>query len=220
MSLRLAQLRTMIQWMYLPENRQVSKLRNDILEEIHADDEDGGGGGDFHIPFWSDAKGHVIGSLDLHDAVDVRIAANDRRRRLYPQLRDGFLVWFNQRRRWTNAPFRLVDAPRANFVVDPDCTIKITNFMAVSDAAGQERFVYPYFCEGPELSEEAARVCLWVIGQALPRPPLNVIRVLDVIRGVTFSIDRTPLLGDEAQIFARRLTHLRNIRERLRTEYP
>lgn len=219
MSLRLSQLRILIQWFYLPENRQISKLRADIRDELGEDD-GLGGGGDFHIPFWSDAKGHVVGSLDLHQAVQDRIAANDRRRRLYPELRDGFLGWFNRRRRWTNAPFRLIETPRTRLQIDDDCIVKIDNFLAVSDARGQEHFVYPYFCEEPVLSAEAARLCLWAIGRALPNLPMNEVRVLDVIRGMTFSLDRTPLNGDEEQIFGRRLAVLRAQRARLILEYP
>ena len=151
--------------------------------------------------------------------MQIRIAANYRRGRLYPALRDGFLVWFNQRRRWTNAPFRLIETPRGRLAIDGDCTVKIDNFLAVSDAGGQEHFVYPYFCEAPELSEQAARLCLWAIGSAFPRLPMGEVRVLDVIRGMTYSIDRNPLQGDEEQEFHRRLASLRAIRSRLRRGY-
>jgi hypothetical protein len=49
--------------------------------------------------------------------------------------------------------------------------------------------------------------------------PPNEIRILDVIRGRTFSLDRMPLRGDEEVEFRRRYSELLRQREALRWEY-
>ena len=110
MSVRMIHLRKLLKLMYLAPNRRVSALRADIRDDIARESGDPGSGGDFYGPFWSDAKAHVFGSAYLPEMVQVRIAANSGRANLYPQLRDGFLLWWNERRRWTNEPFRQTDA--------------------------------------------------------------------------------------------------------------
>ena len=100
MSMRRVHLRKLLKIIYLPEVPRRSALRADIREDrARAADGGGGGGGDFYGPFWSDAKRHVFGVHDLHAATNGRIAGNCRRQNLYPQLRDGFLLWWDRRRR-------------------------------------------------------------------------------------------------------------------------
>ena len=219
MTLELISLRKLVQLFYLPENRRVSALREDIRSEINAEHSDGGGGGHFHLPFWAAAKGHVIDEVDLVPAVQAMIDANGRRARLYPLLRDGFLLYFNERRRWTNAPFRNAVAPHARLAIDGGTTIKIEHLLAVSDAAGVTHYVYPYFAEYPVLGEEGARLILWALTTAFPGLPADELRVLDVLRGSPFSTDRNPLAGNEEHIFVSRLAELRRLRQELRREY-
>jgi hypothetical protein len=207
--------------MFADANRRQSAIRTDIREEIAREAGLDSSGGDFYAPFWADARTHVFGFGDLHQMVDARIAANERRRRLYPRLRDGFLLWWNQRRRWTNQPFRPGQSLKAQFPFpDLNATVKIDSILSVLDGAGAEHAVYPYFAPEPILSEEAARLGLWLLISALPSVPAAEIRILDVIRGQTFSIDRNPLRGNEEAAFRNRYTRLLRERSRLREEYP
>jgi hypothetical protein len=205
MSVRSISLRKLIIILFLPANGRVSAIRKDITQEIKKNQDSDAGGRDFYTPFWSDAKNHVFGISDLHASVAGRIASNDKRRNLYPRLRDGFLLWWDQRRRWTNEPFRKAQPQRARFPFPGiDAVVKIDSILSVKDARNADRYIYPYFAPEPELTEEAARLSLWLLSQALPNVPIGELRVLDVIRGQTFSIDRHPLRGDEEQVFRRR----------------
>lgn len=220
MGLELIALSKLVRLFLLPENKLIAELRTDIRAEIAAERGfSDGGGGHFQMPFWAAAKRHVVGSADLHDEVSAMIEINWRRRRLYPLLRDGFLLWFNERRRWTNAPFRLANSPRARLQIDANTTAKVENVMAVSDAAGEVHYVYPYFSELPPLTDEGARLVLWALTSAFPNLPPNELRVLDIIRGNAFSVSRFPLRGDESDIFHAQLSRVRRLRRRLRREY-
>jgi hypothetical protein len=115
MSVRSISLRKLIIILFSPANRRVSGIRKDIREDMNRSPDATAGGGDFYAPFWSDAKDHVFGLSDLHASVAGRIESNDRRGNLYPRLRDGFLLWWDQRRRWTNEPFRKAQPQRARF---------------------------------------------------------------------------------------------------------
>ncbi len=221
MSMRRVHLRKLLKIMFLAEGPRRSALRSDIREDrARATDEGREGGGDFYVPFWSDAKRHVFGMLDLHAATDARIAGNDRRQNLYPQLRDGFLLWWDERRRWTNAPFEPGRQLRTQFpLLGLDAVVKVDNVLSARDGRGDEHYVYPYFSERPVLEQEAARLGLWLLGQALPSVPHEEIRVLDVIRGQPFSIDRYPLVGNEEDNFRDRYAALLEEWETLRADY-
>jgi hypothetical protein len=214
-------LRKLLKILFLEPNARRSELRSDIREEIARDSGQDASGGDFYGPFWADAKNHVFGNADLHAMVDSRVEANDRRANLYPQLRTGFLTWWNERRRWTNEPFRQGRALKAQFPFpNLNAIVKVDNILSVRDGGGEEHVVYPYFSPNPELTEEAARLGLWLLSSALPTVQAVEIRILDVIRGRTFSVDRTPLRGDEQEEFTRRYAAALDERAILRREYP
>lgn len=205
MSLELIHLRKLLKILYLEPNRRISELRKDIREDRAREDGSSGTGGDFYAPFWRDAKDHVFGISDLHTATDARIEGNRRRANLYPQLRDGFLLWWNDRRRWTNEPFRQAQTLKTRYALPGLGTVvKVDNILSVRDARDEDHFVYPYFAPAPILHEEAARLGLWLLNEALPDVQLHEIRMLDVIRGQTFATERNPLHGDEEEIFHRR----------------
>lgn len=219
MPLQNMSLRKLLKIMFLPARAQQSALRTDIREERarEAPDRNDEGGGDFYAPFWSDAKAHAFGQGDLRDLVAERIANNGRRARLYPLLRDGFLLWWTQRRRWTNQPFQPGRVLRARHGIPAlDAVVKVDSIMSVRDADGVEHYVYPYFAPEPPLSDEGARLALWLLGRALPDVPHGELRILDVIRGRTFSIDRFPLRGDEEAQFHERYAALLRQRDNLR----
>lgn len=220
MSLDRIHLRKLLKILFLPPNLRRSELRKDIREEINREAGEDTGGGDFYAPFWADAKAHVFGTLDLYDAVDARIAVNGRRDNLYPRLREGFLLWWNKRRRWTNEPFRMGRALKTHFAFPGlSATVKVDNILSVKDGLDAERVVYPYFSPEPVLSEEAARLGLWLLVRAFPSIPPEEFRILDVIRGQTFSIDKNPLQGDEEKNFCRRYGQAISEWKVLRTEY-
>ena len=213
-------LRKLLKILFLDPNQRQSELRKDIREELVREAGRESGGGDFHVPFWADAKSHIFGNADLHISVAARIAANERKARLYPMLRDGFLLWWNERRRWTNEPFRQGEFLKTRFLFPGlDATVKVDGILSVRDGRDEAHVVYPYFSEKPELSEHAARLGLWLLTNALPSIPSHEIRILDVIRGRTFSIDRLPLNGSEETDFRQRYAAALEARARLRAEY-
>lgn len=221
MSMHRMPLRKVLQLMYAAPNLRTSKLREDIRNDLGRQRGEEVGGPDFYTPFWRSAKDHVFGFSDLHVAVAVHIAANSGRRNLYNQLRDGFLLWWNDRRRWTNQPFTETATIKGTYLnATLGVTAKIGNVLCVRDGNGEDHFIYPYFAAEPTLPEEAARVGLWILQQAFPRVPARELRILDVIRGVNYSLESVPLLGDEQSVFERRVGWLVGEWDRLRAMYP
>ncbi|MCA1940055.1 MAG: hypothetical protein LDL26_03575 [Caenispirillum bisanense] len=158
MALTRINLHKLLALMYAPINIR----RRVILEEIAADERRARGevssGGDFYAPFWKDAKTHMAGEGDLRALTAARIAANNRRRNLYPLLEEGFLSWWNERRRWINEPFALIDANiTRNFEIPAlSATIKIHSAVRIRIGDREDRILYPYFREIPILGQEAA----------------------------------------------------------------
>lgn len=220
MALENIHLRKLLKLMYLEPNKRRSALRTDIREDVRREAGEIGGGGDFYSPFWADAKAHVFGGPDLRISTAERIAANARRSNLYPQLRDGFLNWWDERRRWTNLPFNPGRKLRDRFRFhELDAIVKIDNILTVVDGNGDEHVVYSYFSPEPSLSVDGARLGLWLLSQTFPTIPANELRILDIIRGTTFSVDRSPLTGEEEIEFRARYARLIEERDRLREEY-
>lgn len=220
MTLRSISLRKLLKIMYLQGQPLVSELRKDIRNDIQRERGEAGGGGDFYGPFWKDAKDHAFGDTDLHDTTARRIVANPRRTALYERLRDGFLLWWNERRRWTNAPFEPISVPTTRHpVIGLDTTVKVDCIFAVRDGRGDRHYVYPYWFPDPIVHEEAGRLALWLLTQAMPQIAEDEFRILDVIRGQTFSLERNPLRGDESAIFARRYEEASAEWQRLRDTY-
>lgn len=220
MALHQVHLRKILKIMFLPPVQRRSEIRRDIREEV-ARASGQSGGGDFYVPFWADAKAHAFGVLDLSHAIDDRIAINDRRETLYPRLRDGFLTYWNERRRWTNKPFTKGQSLKGNLEFQGlGATVKVDNILVVKDGLGDEHAIYPYFSPNPVLSDEAARLGLWLLSQATTGIPYTELRILDVIRGKAFALDRLPLDGTEEAYFKRRYRQILNEREILRADYP
>ncbi len=220
MALESIHLRKLLKLIFLEPNKRRAALRAEIREELRREAGEDAGGGDFYTPFWADAKSHVFGAADLRRATDGRIVANARRQNLYPQLRDGFLKWWDEKRRWTNSPFKPGKNYKARFRFPGlDATVKVESLLSVIDGVGQEYVVYSYFAPEPRLTAESARLGLWLLTQALPTIPPSQLRILDIIRGNTFSIDRNPLAGDEEIEFRARFARLIRERDELRAEY-
>lgn len=223
MSLERVHLRKLLTLFYLPKAQRITALRSDIRESIKKDNGIKSSGGDFHVPFWTDAKLHAAGSGDLASLTQGRIAANKRSRwRLYPPLAEGFLTWWNEKRRWINEPFQILDqSVKAQFTVESlGCVVKVENLLSVHIGDSSHRLVYPYFSEEPELSKEAARIGIWLLGRALPQFDVASFRILDVLRSESFGTLDCPLQGDEEELFLREYKSILKDWQTLRSEYP
>lgn len=217
MPLESISLRKLLKIGFSAPNRRRGALRNIIRDDRARAAGLAGEGGDFYGPFWADARAHVFGTEDLHESTTGRMAGNRNRQRLYPLLRDGFLGWWNAYRRRTNEPFQLGPSQRTRYEVpDLAAAVKVDSILSITDGLGGHHYVYPYFAEAPAVSEEAARLGLWVLGRALPNVPPEQFRLLDVFRGRAFSITETPLQGDEEQRFHRMYAGLIQERNGLR----
>jgi hypothetical protein len=207
--------------MYASNAQRISMMRSDIRNEIAKENESGfGKGGDFYGPFWADAKDHVSGNLDLRLATEERVASNKGRKRLYEMLRNGFLLWWEEKRRLRNVPFRIIErSVKARYEAPGLGSVKVENILAITVGDDGHRILYPYFFEDPVLSDEAARLGLWVMSQCITGYGTSDMRLLDVIRGQSFSDTDTPLIGNEDAIFLKRYAELLAEWRTLKAEY-
>lgn len=220
MSLEKIHLRKLLQIFYAPNNKRVDILRRDIRSEIGKKAGTRSGGPDFYPPFWADVKNHISGQADLRALAEGRIESNARRKRLYTAMTDGFLGWWNEKRRWRNEPFELNPiSPHSRHKFDNLGTVKVESLISLRLGAGRSRLIYPYFADVPQLSLEAARIALWVMSQALPNHNLADMRILDVIRGSSFGSVDVPFQGNEEMIFLREYQAVQAEWQRLRREY-
>ncbi len=199
MAIDLIHLRNLMRLILAEPALETRLLRTNIREEIARENGEGEGGMDFYSPFWADAKGHVRGDRDLSAQTAIRVAASAQRRNLYPQLRDGFLAWWQERRRRRNEPFTVLDVQvRGRFPVGGHGVVRVENNLAFRIGDDGLRIVYPYFNDEPEITVDMARIGLWAMSQALPEFAIEDMRILDVIRGLSFSIEEAPQSGTEA----------------------
>ena len=210
MSLRKVSLRKALKLFGSAENRLISALRDDIRAEIRKQDGDDSGGGDFHVGFWRDAKDHATHKFDLTAATRIRIDSNKGRQRLYPALRTGFLQWWDEFRRLSNEGFEEIEESIHGRYSIPDANayIKVENVLALKIGGVTTRIIYPYFSEQPILSDEAARMGLWLMAKALPKYDLADMVLLDVLRSKGYSTVDTPLRGDEESRFLDRFNRV------------
>ncbi len=221
MSILNIQLRKLLQLFYADDRLRRSLLLTDIRADARREDGDGRGtGGDFHVPFWADAKAHVAGALDLTEQTKIRIAANKTRARLYPLLRDGFLFLLNERLRWRNEPVQIVPENVHGHlaIAELGANVRLENVMFARVRGDFDRLVYPYFSEHPPLPDEGARLGLWAMSVALADHSLDDMRIIDVLRRAAFSPTANPLGGDERETFIERYRALISEWERLKGE--
>ncbi|MFC1674036.1 hypothetical protein ACFL12_07850 [Pseudomonadota bacterium] len=216
-------LRKLLGLFYLPPNKLKTELRKDIYQENKKKEGGDGGGGDFHIPFWSDAKAHVAGTHDLSLLTQDRIEKNRRSRfRLYPLLRDGFLQWWNEKRRWSNQEFELLQGSvkGRHQLPELDATVKVENILALKIDDDTHRLIYPYFKEEPRLQPEGARIGLWLLNATMNDYHVEDMRILDVLRSQSFSTSEFPLQGNEEELFISKYSYILEMWEDLKKEYP
>ncbi len=197
MSIENIHLRNLMRLVLADQSMETSLIRTNIRADINRE-EDAEGGMDFYSPFWADAKSHVRGDSNLRVQTPARVAASPQRQRLYPMLMDGFLSWWEERRRRRNEPFTMFDRQvRGRCVLGGLGVVKVENNLAFQIGEGELRIVYPYFSDEPEITTDVARYGLWIMSQALPQFQIQDMRILDVIRGHSFSIAECPQRGDE-----------------------
>jgi len=215
MSIYKIHLRKLLRAFEEPENKRTTLLRGDARNELKKQNGDVSGGGDFYGPFWSDAKNHASGVIDLSVATLDRIAKNEARGRLYPKLTDGFLEWWHKKRRSRNEPISAFPySVKKHHKIDVlNATVKVENLLSINiggDEQGHisQRLIYPYFAEEPILTPQSIRLGLWLLSMALPDYDSRYLRILDVIRAKAFSLSDVPLRGDEEEIFIQKYSAL------------
>lgn len=220
MSIETIHLRNLMRLALAERSLETSLLRTNIRAHIKREGGETDGGMDFYVPFWADAKAHVRGESNLRTTTPVRIAASKQRERLYPLLADGFLNWWEEGRRRRNEPFTILDRRvRGRCVLERLGVIKVENNLAFQIGDDGLRVVYPYFNDEPEITQDAARQALWVMSQALPEFSINDMRILDVIRGRSFSVEECPQTGAEEVELRVEFDRLLNRWTELRREY-
>lgn len=226
MSIYKIHLRKLLKAFEEPANKKTSLLRSDIRNEIKKLKGEASGGGDFHGPFWSDAKNHASGKIDLSIATLNRIALNESRGRLYPELSEGFLEWWHKKRRSRNETITAFPySVKKHFEIQNlNATIKVENLLSINIGGNNEgqisqRLIYPYFSEEPILTNQSARLGLWLLSKALPEYNPEYLRILDVIRAKAFSLEDNPLKGNEEQIFIQKYAALISEWEELYQQY-
>ena len=189
--------------MSLSPQRQIAAIRKDAREYIRKREAtDPAGGGNFHVPFWSDCKDHVFERGHLPDLSKGRVAANSRRQRLYPELSNGFLVWWASERSKFNQDVREIPEQvrgECGFV-DIGGVIRVENLLTFRVGGVRRRFVYPYFSEIPVLSTDAARLGLAIVSTALSKFDPQVIQILDVLRSREFRYRTADMTGNELDL--------------------
>ena len=218
MSVEIIHLRKLLQLFYAEPRQRRNLLLADIRSETSR--RIGDKGGDFHAPFWADAKDYVAGKIDLREKSGERIESNPNRKRLYPLLVEGFLSLWNEKARWRNERFDFVPTNvSARFSIDElKATVKVESVVAVQLQDGTYRIVYPYFSERPALPIEGARLAFWAMREALPDFALEDFRVIDVLRSSYFRASEVSLRGDERSIFIQKYGSVLKEWEKLRSE--
>jgi hypothetical protein len=221
MSLDVVGLSPLLQIIYASKSRQNELLRRKIYSaRKKAAGVSTSTGGDFYVPFWADVKKHVSGKTDLRVSTAERIAKSKQVTRLYNLLTKSFLTWWEENRRQRNEPFTVIpENIIARIQLEGLGIVKVENTLSITVGDDGHRIFYPYLCEEPALSDEAARLGLWVMSQAINGYALKDMRLLDVMQGRSFSILETPLRGDEENRFRAKYREAIDAWESLKKRY-
>jgi hypothetical protein len=220
MSIERIHLRKLLRLFYANPRERRRLLVSDIGSDRNREENGSGDGGDFHGPFWADAKEHVAGRLDLREQSKARIESNKARARLYPLLTESFLSLWNEKIQWRNEKFETypVSIKAQLFIEDLGATVKVENVVAVRIPDGSSRIVYPYFSETPILPIEGARLGLWVLKEALTDFQTEDFRIVDILRRSYFRPMEIPTQGNERELFVRRYDEVLQEWRKLRDE--
>lgn len=221
MSIQIINLNKLLRLCALPENELISELRDDLRTERNKKLGLASGGGHFHHPWWTVAKLHVVGKADLRGHLPLFVEANPYRKRLYPLLTRAFIRWFDELRRSSNEPFGLIEERVHNHYPVPglELTVKVDNLLGLQIGKNDHRLIYPYFSEDPPISEDWARVGLWLMQKALSGFQIDQMEILDVLRSRSFSGSTLALRGNEEALFKARYLRMLELWKNLRPEY-
>lgn len=223
MSIKKIHLWKVLKLLYAPESLKIKDLRSDIRNDIKKETGNNADGGDFYLPFWADARSHALRKSDLREQTVIRISNNTGRERLYLELTEGFLSWWTEKSRWRNEPFEPIpESVKGHFDISKiGVTIKVENLLALHISGETHRIIYPYFSEDPRLSEEGSRIGIWLIKEALSfyKYKTEDMYILDILRGISFSIADHPLHGDEEDLFTEKYARIIDQWNHLRLEY-
>ncbi len=206
MTIKTIHLHKLLRAFNLPEKKLTTMLRADIRTGIRKASGFPSNGGDFHCPFWADAKAHVAGESLLNETTQTRISANLTRKRLYPLLKDGFLTWWDGRLRLSNEVFTYQPLQvKARYKIDElDAVVKVENLLGVSIGTSSNMLVYPYMYDEPSLDVDTARLGMWLLSTALSEYPMENLKLLNVIKSNEFSHrNATPIGGEEEQFVSK-----------------
>lgn len=205
----------------MPERKLTTLLRADIRNEKAKSNGFASKGGDFHCPFWADAKGHVAGERDLEQSTTARIEANPTRKRLYPLLKDGFLTWWDGRRRGSNESFsyRPLQVKARYQIGELDAVVKVENLLGIEIGFSSNILVYPYMYDEPSLKPDIARLGMWLLSSALTEYRIEDLKLLDVIKSNEFSSVNALPIGGEEELFIAKYQEIIKNWEALQSEY-
>jgi hypothetical protein len=221
MSIQIINLNKLLRLCALPENELIAELRDDLRNERNKKLGLDSGGGHFHHPWWTVAKLHLVGKADLRAHLPLFVQANRYRKRLYPLLTEAFLRWADELRRSTNESIGPVEERVHNHYPVPglELTVKVDNLLGLQIGENHHRLIYPYFSEEPALSEQWARVGLWLMQNALSGFQIAQMEILDVLRSHSFSGASLALRGNEEAVFKAKYRKMLELWTDLRPEY-
>ena len=221
MTIKTIHLHKLLRAFNLPENKLTTMLRADIRNEAKKASGHASNGGDFHCPFWADAKAHVAGASILNETTDARISANSARKRLYPLLKDGFMSWWDSRLRLSNEVFTYQPLQvKARYKIDElDAVVKVENFLGISVGTNASMLVYPYMYDEPSLDIETARLGMWLLTTALSEHSIKDLKILDVIKFNEFSDRNAMPVGNERANFVFKYKEIIGKWEQLHGDY-
>ncbi|HKY09688.1 MAG TPA: hypothetical protein VJQ55_15670 [Candidatus Binatia bacterium] len=136
-------------------------------------------------------------------------------------MTDGFLQWWNEKRRWRNEAFEFVpETVKAQFRIDEvGGVIKVENLLALKVGDQSNRIIYPYFSEEPPLPDEGGRIGLWLLAEALPEYTPEDLRILDILRSKSHATMDDPPQGNERNLFVMKYKSVLDEWKRLKSEY-
>jgi len=155
-----------------PRDRRIAMIRRDartsvLKEKFDAKSEDR----DFYSTFWADAKKAVFMGADLDDLTRERIEKSRSRFRLFPILRDGFLMaWDNYTGQILGDSEKIEQLRNISGAWSPndvDGKIRVGNLLALKDINDLRHLVFPYFSQLYALGPRAASLGLWTLRHVL-----------------------------------------------------
>lgn len=220
MSVHNPHLRKALKLVQLSGQKLDTELRDDIRNalKVHSEEKSGG---DFHVPFWADAKNFCFHDADLASLTQDRIESNPQRKRLYPLLQRSFEEWWTTFRAQRNEKMRPhKDHVKGDFIFDEvGVNVKIQNLICFSAGDSFHRFIYPYFSDEPVLTKEVASWGLAALKSTFPQYDDECFIILDVLRKQDYKLDKSDLHSNYIKAFESGYKRVLSRWDELRSEY-